>query len=171
MKVLQDYCESGSGEADDRGHLAGKPKNNQQDQQCARRAVYRMMKTMRKSLHAAPVKPRAVHEMAHQSIEENDAKEDESNQRKGLQQQVQYDAMLQQHLSGPFAVNGGELLLSLDTVIVDAEKLALGAPGLQAGEFRVSVWRGFEMRSWALLRNAVPRDERPHSPRARVGRA
>jgi hypothetical protein len=38
---------------------------------------------------------------------------------------VEDDAMLQKHLSGPFAVNGGELLLGFDAVVVDAQKLAL----------------------------------------------
>ena len=41
--------------------------------------------------------------------------------------------MLQKHLGGPFAVNGGELLLSLDSVVVDAEKLALRSSAQQLG--------------------------------------
>jgi hypothetical protein len=41
------------------------------------------------------------------------------------EQQVQDYAMLQKHLSGPFSVNRGELLLGLDSVVVDAEQLAL----------------------------------------------
>jgi hypothetical protein len=51
-----------------------------------------------------------------------------------LQQQVKNDAMLQNHLSGPFAINGGELLLGLDAVIVDAEKLALRGSAHQGGK-------------------------------------
>ena len=39
---------------------------------------------------------------------------------------MQYSAMLQKHLRGPLTVNGGELLLSLDAVVVDAKQLVLG---------------------------------------------
>ena len=45
-----------------------------------------------------------------------------------------HDAMLQHHLVCPLAVNPGELLLGLNAVIVDAEKLALFPSLLQAGE-------------------------------------
>ena len=43
-------------------------------------------------------------------------------------------AMLQQDLIGPLAVDSRKLLLGLDTVVIDAEKLALRSPALEAGE-------------------------------------
>jgi hypothetical protein len=50
--------------------------------------------------------------------------------------------MLQKHLSGPFAVNGGELLLGFDAVVVDAQKLALRGSAHQSGKHGGLVWRG-----------------------------
>jgi hypothetical protein len=48
--------------------------------------------------------------------------------------QVGYDAMLQPNLVLPLAVDARELLLGLDTIIVDAEQLALFPSLLQAGK-------------------------------------
>src|SRR5664280_3764323 len=47
---------------------------------------------------------------------------------------MQYDSMLQKYLRGPLAVNAGELLLTLDAIVADAEKLAERATPFQAGE-------------------------------------
>ncbi len=62
------------------------------------------------------------------------ANQNERNRRQRPQGHMGHDAMLQQHLVCPLAVNACELLLGLDAVIVDAEKLALFPSLLQAGE-------------------------------------
>ena len=43
---------------------------------------------------------------------------------------MQDDAVLQKHLGGPLAVDGCELLLGLNAVVVDAENLAFRASSL-----------------------------------------
>jgi hypothetical protein len=48
--------------------------------------------------------------------------------------QMGYDTMLQPNLVCPLAIDTCELLLGLDTIIVDTEKLALFPSLLQAGE-------------------------------------
>ena len=71
-----------------------------------------------------PVERRIGHQTPHQRIAEHHADEDESDQRQRLQNQMQHDAVLQEHLSGPLAVNCGKLLLGLNAVVIDAEELA-----------------------------------------------
>jgi len=45
-------------------------------------------------LYVTPVECRAIHDALHEIVEDEDAKENEGNQRKRLQQEVQHDAML-----------------------------------------------------------------------------
>jgi hypothetical protein len=51
-----------------------------------------------------------------------------------MQDQVQQDPMLQKHLIGPLAVDGSELLLRLNSVVIDVEKLTLFASLFYSGE-------------------------------------
>ena len=57
-----------------------------------------------------------------------------NDQRERLKNQMQHDAVLQQHLGRPFAVDRGELLLGLDAVVIDAENLAFRASVFDVGE-------------------------------------
>jgi hypothetical protein len=47
---------------------------------------------------------------------------------------MQQNAVLQKYLRRPFGVNGSKLLLGLDAVVIDAEKLPFSAPVSKVGE-------------------------------------
>src|ERR1035438_5979444 len=84
--------------------------------------------------HAALVELGTIDETAGERVEEDHADQNAGDQCGRLQQQMQYDSMLQKYLRGPLAVNARELLLTLGAVVADAEKLAERAPPFQAGE-------------------------------------
>ena len=57
------------------------------------------------------------HQSAHQRIAQHHADADECNEGERLQNQMKHDAVLQQHLGSPLAVDRGQLLLGLDAVV------------------------------------------------------
>ena len=132
-EVLQDQRESGSGETEDGGHLAGGAEDDKQDDQYAEQ-LYAEFEDDVQGFDAAPVEFRTIDEMAGQRVEENHADQNEGDQCERPQQQMLYDSMLQKYLRRPLAVNARELLLALDAIVADAENLAERAPPFQAGE-------------------------------------
>ena len=132
-EVLQDKRESGSGEAEDGGHLAGGAEDDEQDDQRAEE-LYAEFEDDVQGLDAAPVELGTIDEMAGECVEEDHADQNEGDQCERLQQQMQYDSMLQKDLRGPLAVNARELLLTLDAIVADAENLAERTLPFQAGE-------------------------------------
>jgi hypothetical protein len=77
-----------------------------------------------------------------EGVEQDDANEDEGNQGERLQDEMQNDAMLQQQLSVPLPVDGAELLVALDAVVVDGQKLASRATVLEVGKDGGSIGGG-----------------------------
>src|ERR1035438_1530613 len=91
--------------------------------------------------------------MTGERVEQDHADQNEGYPCGRLQQQMQDDSMLQEYVRGPLAVNAGELLLTLDAIVADAENLAERAAPFQSGEpgglvqGRSGRGGGFELRS------------------------
>src|SRR5271165_1211029 len=135
---LQCNRESGSRQAQDCGHLRWHAKDDEQDEQKAQE-LHAEFRKRAQCAHAPPVKRGTIHEAAHKLVAQNDANEDNGDQSKRLQDKMQQDPVLQKHLVRPLAVNGGELLLRLNPVVINAEKLALLALRSQAGKSRLGI--------------------------------
>src|ERR1035438_10548021 len=76
---------------------------------------------------------------------------------------MQHDGVLYEYLVCPLAVNGGELLIGLNAIVVDTQNLAFGASVLKAGELRCvvarAVGRGSSSGIGLALQSIVLRSE------------
>jgi hypothetical protein len=55
---------------------------------------------------------------------------------------MEHNPVLEKHLGGPLAVHRRELLLGLDLIVEDTQKLALLTPVFQVGEFVRTIFTG-----------------------------
>src|ERR1035437_451919 len=113
-------------------HLPRPSEDDKQNEQTAN-CLYNQLQDGAEGLRLPPVERWIGHQPPHKRIAEHDADEDKGDQRQRLQNQMPQGAVLQKHLGRPLAVDGGKLLLGLNAVITDGEKLALLALFLYAG--------------------------------------
>ncbi len=109
----------------------------------------RQLENAAQRLSLPAIERRMGHQLPHQRVAEHHADQDEEDQREGAKNQMQHDAVLQEHLRGPFAVDRRELLLGLNAIVVDAEDLALGASIFQSRASLELVCRTV-CRTWPL---------------------
>ena len=129
-EVLHDNRKAGSGKAKDGGHLARDAEDDQEDEHHPGE-LYAQLEDDPQRVRAAPVERGPLDVMYGESVQQQNADEDEGNQSEGLQDEMKHDAMLQRQLRGPLLINAGELLVGFDAVVVDGQKLAPRAAVLE----------------------------------------
>ncbi len=123
-EVLHDDGDAGGGEAEDGGHVVGSAEDDEEDGNEAE-DLDAELEDGSEGLDAPAVEFGTVEELADEQVKEHDDDKSEDDGGERLQDEMQYDAVLQENLRGPAGVDGSELLLGLDAVVVDAEELAL----------------------------------------------
>ena len=124
-ELLECDGETGGGEAEDGGELAGDSEDEEEDAEDADE-LNGKLDDGAEGARAANVQRGAREQAANEPRSEHDADDDENYQCDGLQDEVEEDSVLEENLYGPLLVDGGELLLGEDAVVVDGEELALG---------------------------------------------
>ena len=119
-KVLQGDGEGSGGETENGGRFMRRAEEDKQNQQCTDH-LYGQFENHAQGLRLPSIEYRMGHQAPYEGVAQNHADENENDECGRLKNEVQKDAMLAEQLRRPLGVNGGELLLGLNAVVVDTE--------------------------------------------------
>ena len=117
-EILQHKGQSRRGDTKNGRSLMRGSKDKDEDD-CGTGKLHAQLKNHAQRLRTPSVDDRVDDQPTDQRVAENHAKKRDKNESRRLQNQMQESAMLTKHLPSPLGINSDELLLSLDSIIVD----------------------------------------------------